>query len=157
MDKFALASPKEVNIDVASLLAPSAVDHFVQEDRMQTVATLVSAVQDLMEELKISASTALDNRILGSLAIPSSNGTPVLQSTEVCILYVTSYRQPPAAELIFNMYCSYAAVSGVSYTSNPCTWYTSFEPRFVASVDFNLRSTTAVSGVSHTSKPCTPV
>lgn len=50
---------------------------------MQTVATLVSSVQDLMEELKISASTALDNRILGSLAIPSSNGTPVLQSTEV--------------------------------------------------------------------------
>lgn len=50
---------------------------------MQTVATLVSAVQDLMEELKISPSNALDNRILGSLAIPSSNGTPVLQSTEV--------------------------------------------------------------------------
>ncbi|CAM9095244.1 unnamed protein product, partial [Laminaria digitata] len=52
------------------------------EYRMQTVATLVSAVQDLMEELKISPSNALDNRILGSLAIPSSNGTPVLQSTE---------------------------------------------------------------------------
>lgn len=62
---------------------PAAIDHVVQEYRMQTVATLVSAVQDLMEELKISASTALDNRILGSLAIPSSNGTPVLQSTEV--------------------------------------------------------------------------
>ncbi|CAM9223821.1 unnamed protein product, partial [Hapterophycus canaliculatus] len=52
------------------------------EDRMQTVASLVSTVQDLMEELKISATTALDNRILGSLAIPSSTGVPVLQTTE---------------------------------------------------------------------------
>lgn len=50
---------------------------------MQTVASLVSTVQDLMEELKISATTALDNRILGSLAIPSSTGVPVLQTTEV--------------------------------------------------------------------------
>eukprot|EP00752_Nemacystus_decipiens_P008014 g7161.t1 len=52
------------------------------EDRMQTVASLVSTVQDLMEELKISAMTPLDNRILGSLAIPSSTGAPVLQTTE---------------------------------------------------------------------------
>ncbi|CAM9595800.1 unnamed protein product [Ectocarpus sp. 12 AP-2014] len=52
------------------------------EDRMQTVASLVSTVQDLMEELKIPAATALDNRILGSLAIPSSTGVPVLQTTE---------------------------------------------------------------------------
>lgn len=52
---------------------------------MQTVASLVSTVQDLMEELKISATTALDNRILGSLAIPSSTGVPVLQTTEVCL------------------------------------------------------------------------
>lgn len=50
---------------------------------MQTVASLVSTVQDLMEELKISATTPLDNRILGSLAIPSSTGAPVLQTTEV--------------------------------------------------------------------------
>lgn len=50
---------------------------------MQTVASLVSTVQDLMEELKISATTALDNRILGSLAVPSSTGVPVLQTTEV--------------------------------------------------------------------------
>lgn len=50
---------------------------------MQTVASLVSTVQDLMEELKIPAATALDNRILGSLAIPSSTGVPVLQTTEV--------------------------------------------------------------------------
>lgn len=50
---------------------------------MQTVASLVSTVQGLMEELKISATTALDNRILGSLAIPSSTGAPVLQTTEV--------------------------------------------------------------------------
>lgn len=71
------------DIHVIRLHAPLAIYHVVQEYRMQTVATLVSAVQDLMEELKISASTALDNRILGSLAIPSSNGTPVLQSTEV--------------------------------------------------------------------------
>lgn len=59
------------------------VDLNHQEDRMQTVASLVSTVQGLMEELKISATTALDNRILGSLAIPSSTGAPVLQTTEV--------------------------------------------------------------------------
>ena len=50
---------------------------------MQTVASLVSTVQDLMEELKIPATSPLDNRILGSLAVPSSTGAPVLQTTEV--------------------------------------------------------------------------
>lgn len=59
------------------------LDVVFQEDRMQTVATLVSTVQELMDELKISPTTALDNRILGSLAIPSSSGAPVLQTTEV--------------------------------------------------------------------------
>ncbi len=54
---------------------------------MQTVASLVSTVQDLMEELKIPATTPLDNRILGSLAVPSSTGAPVLQTTEVMHAY----------------------------------------------------------------------
>lgn len=55
----------------------------VQEDRMQTVASLVSRVQDLMDQLKISVATDLDKRIQGSLAIPSSSGAPALQTTEV--------------------------------------------------------------------------
>lgn len=59
---------------------------------MQTVASLVSTVQSLMEELKISATTALDNRILGSLAIPSSTGAPVLQTTEVPYVRVAQRR-----------------------------------------------------------------
>lgn len=59
---------------------------------MQTVASLVSTVQDLMEELKIPAGTALDNRILGSLAIPSSTGVPVLQTTEVPCCCISPFR-----------------------------------------------------------------
>ena len=59
---------------------------------MQTVASLVSTVQDLMEELKISAATPLDNRILGSLAIPSSTGAPVLQTTEVMHIWHVAWR-----------------------------------------------------------------
>lgn len=86
---------------------------------MQTVATLVSAVQDLMEELKISPSSALDNRILGSLAIPSSNGTPVLQSTEVRII-LSRTANGEAVRLVFNVHtgATAPAVSDVSHTSN---------------------------------------
>lgn len=63
------------------LFAPAHLDR--QEDRMQTVADIVRSVQELMDELKITATTPLDNRILGSLAIPSPEGPPVLQTTEV--------------------------------------------------------------------------
>ncbi|CAM9431919.1 unnamed protein product [Ascophyllum nodosum] len=52
------------------------------EDRMTTIISLVTSIQELMEELKITASTPLDNRILGSLAIPSASGVPVLQTAE---------------------------------------------------------------------------
>ena len=57
----------------------------LQEDRMTTIISLVTSIQELMEELKITASTPLDNRILGSLAIPSASGVPVLQTAEVGI------------------------------------------------------------------------
>lgn len=50
---------------------------------MQNIAGLVSTVQELMEELKISATTALDNRILGSVPTPSPSGHLVLQTPEV--------------------------------------------------------------------------
>lgn len=50
---------------------------------MQTVANVVHSIQALMEELKIPSTTPLDNRIFGSLAMPSSTGLPVLQTTEV--------------------------------------------------------------------------
>ncbi|CAM9344068.1 unnamed protein product [Sphacelaria rigidula] len=52
------------------------------EDRMQTVASIVRSIQELMEELQIPPSTPLDNRVLGSLAIPSAEGIPILQTTE---------------------------------------------------------------------------
>lgn len=55
----------------------------LQEDRMQTVASIVRSIQELMEELQISPTTPLDNRVLGSLAIPSAEGIPILQTTEV--------------------------------------------------------------------------
>lgn len=50
---------------------------------MQTVASLVRSIQELMDELQIPPSTPLDNRVLGSLAIPSAEGIPILQTTEV--------------------------------------------------------------------------
>lgn len=50
---------------------------------MQTVASIVRSIQELMEELQIPPSTPLDNRVLGSLAIPSAEGIPILQTTEV--------------------------------------------------------------------------
>lgn len=53
---------------------------------MQTVAAAVRSVQELMEELKILPTTPLDNRILGSLAVPSPSGVPILQTTEVLIV-----------------------------------------------------------------------
>lgn len=59
---------------------------------MQTVASLVREIQELMEDLKISPTTTLDNRILGSLAIPSAEGTPVLQTTEV--LTISNAQKP---------------------------------------------------------------
>lgn len=55
----------------------------VQEDRMNTIISLVSSIQNLMEELDLPPSTPLDNRIFGSLAIPSAGGVPVLQTPEV--------------------------------------------------------------------------
>lgn len=74
-------------------LSPEIVRPCWQEDRMHTVASLVSTIQELMDELKISAATPLDNRILGSLAIPSSNGVPVLQNAEVWVLLFDFPRQ----------------------------------------------------------------
>lgn len=55
----------------------------VQEDRMNTIISLVSSIQNLMEELDLPPSTPLDNRVFGSLAIPSAGGVPVLQTPEV--------------------------------------------------------------------------
>lgn len=63
-----------------------------QEGRMQAVASLVGTVQDLMDELKISPTTALDNRILGSVPITSASGHVVLQTPEVGSLRLASAR-----------------------------------------------------------------
>ncbi|CAM9126956.1 unnamed protein product [Choristocarpus tenellus] len=52
------------------------------EERMQTVAEVVHGIQVLMGELKMTATTELDNRVLGSLAHPACTGVPVLQTTE---------------------------------------------------------------------------
>lgn len=70
---------------------------------MQTVVSLVSLIQELMQELKISATTALDNRVLGSLAIPSSTGAPVLQSTEV--MYCSSNRPAKGTYRLEQSWC----------------------------------------------------
>ncbi|CAM9160246.1 unnamed protein product [Discosporangium mesarthrocarpum] len=52
------------------------------EDRMRTIAELVHGIQILMSELKMTVSTELDNRVMGSLGHPSPSGAPTLQSTE---------------------------------------------------------------------------
>lgn len=97
----------------------------VQEGRMQAVAMLVSAVQDLMDELKISPTTALDNRILGSVPISSPSGHLVLQTPEVRSVRLAS-----------------ACTVGLSCFEGgaDCSPHVSKQPRAVASPADRLRS-----------------